>query len=240
VGALRTAVFGTALVGLLAVGSLAVLASTLLAVSPLYVWKAAGSFALIAAIVIAKCERHHPFSSLGPANQVTMARAVIVALLIGLIGEPAAAMTASAATAASLIALLMDGVDGSLARRSRMASAFGARFDMEIDALLILVLSILVWQYDRAGAWIVLAGLLRYLFVAAGWLLPWMRRPLEPSLRRQAMCVVQIAGLLLALTPMTPGAAAAPLAASALAALVWSFLVDTLWLWRSDGGEQVA
>ena len=32
-----------------------------------------------------------------------------------------------------------------------MASAFGARFDMEIDALLILVLAILVAEFEKAA-----------------------------------------------------------------------------------------
>lgn len=238
---MRTAVFGTACVALLAVLALAILAAARLDIGPNYVWKAAAGVILIAAMVIAQAPRHHPFSTFGPANQITMARAVIVALLTALIGEPPATTTTTAvATAASLAALLLDGVDGWLARRSRMVSAFGARFDMEIDALLILVLAILVWQYERAGAWIVLAGLLRYLFVAAGWLLPWLRRPLEPSVRRQTICVIQIAGLLLALAPIIPAASAAPLAAIALGALAYSFLVDTVWLWRSHGREQVA
>ena len=38
-------------------------------------------------------------------------------------------------------------------RRSR--ARFGARFDMEIDALLILALSILAWRHGKAGAWVV-------------------------------------------------------------------------------------
>ena len=62
-----------------------------------------------------------------------------------------------------------------------MASAFGARFDMETDALLIQVLAILAWQYGKAGPWVLVSGLLRYLFVAAGWVWPWMREPLFPS-----------------------------------------------------------
>lgn len=232
--------FGTALVGLAAVVALGILARPSLVLGAFYVWKAAACFTIIAAIVVARCERHHPFDRFGPANRITMARAVIVSLLAGLIGEPASAPTAIAATAASLGALLLDGIDGWLARRSRMASDLGARFDMEVDALLILVLAMLVWRYERAGAWIVLAGLLRYLFVAAGWLLPWMRRPLEPSVRRQGICVIQIAGLLLAMAPAVPAAGAAPIAAVALAALGYSFLVDTVWLWRSHGREQVA
>ena len=39
-------------------------------------------------------------------------------------------------------ALALDGVDGQVARRTGTASELGARFDMEVDAFLILVLSV--------------------------------------------------------------------------------------------------
>ena len=39
------------------------------------------------------------------------------------------------------MALLLDAVDGGVARRTGTVSGFGARFDMEVDAFLILVLS---------------------------------------------------------------------------------------------------
>ena len=48
--------------------------------------------------------------------------------------------------------------DGPAARRSGIASRFGARFDMETDALMILVLAVLAWRWDRAGAWVLLPG----------------------------------------------------------------------------------
>lgn len=206
----------------------------------MYVVKVAMCLVAIAAIVITGRKRHHPFTRLGPANQVTMLRAVLVALMVGFIGEAPSTAAATAIVSMSLVATVLDGVDGWLARRTRLASAFGARFDMEVDALLILVLAILVWQYDRAGAWVVWSGLLRYLFVAAGWVLPWMERPLPPSVRRQALCVVQIGGLILAMAPIVPQPLAAPLVAIALAGLVYSFLVDTVWLWRSHRREQMA
>ena len=76
---------------------------------------------------------------------------------------------------------VLDGVDGWLARRTRMASAFGARFDMETDAALILVLAVLAWQFGRAGAWVLACGLLRYAFVGAGVLWPWLRSPCRPA-----------------------------------------------------------
>jgi phosphatidylglycerophosphate synthase len=199
----------------------------------LYALKAAAVFAGILAIVRLFARAHHPFPTFGPANQVTTIRAALVALVAGLIGEPHLPAYATAAAVVSGIVTALDGVDGWLARRTRMASRLGARFDMEVDALLILVLSILAWQYGKAGAWIVLAGLLRYVFVAAGWVLGWMARPLFPSRRRQAVCVIQIIGSSILMLPPVAPPASIWMAATLLAALSASFLVDVMWLWRA-------
>src|SRR5258707_503854 len=83
-----------------------------------------------------------PFPRFGPANQLPTARAVIVALIAGLIGEIRTPQAASAAAAAAVAVLIMDGVDGWAARQTGTASIFGARFDVEVDALLIQALAI--------------------------------------------------------------------------------------------------
>ncbi len=101
---------------------------------------------------------------------------------------------------------MLDGVDGWLARRHGIASRFGARFDMEIDALLILALSVLAWRHDKAGAWVIASGMLRYAFVAAGTVAPWLRGALPPSRRRQTICVIQIAALTLVMLPSVAAA----------------------------------
>ena len=175
---------------------------------------------------------HHPFPRFGPANQVTMVRACLVAIVAGFIGEPSLPSAGWIVVWAAVVTTVLDGVDGWLARRTGMASAFGARFDMETDALLIQVLAILAWQYGKAGPWVLISGLLRYQFVAAGWVLPWMREPLFPSVRRKTICVVQIVGLILTILPPIVPPASEWLAAASLAALAYSFLVDTFWLWR--------
>ena len=174
----------------------------------------------------------HPYDRFGPANQVTLLRAVVTALVGSLVFQPPTEASALVAVGASLLVAALDGVDGWLARRERMTSAFGARFDMEVDALLILSLSALAYVHGKAGAWVLLSGLLRYAFVAAGWLVPWFRRPLPASRRRQAICVAQVIGLVLVMVPAVAWPASAFVGAAALALLAFSFLVDTLWLWR--------
>ena len=219
------------------VGSAATLAGAiaLVRVVPLtggYSVKAAILFAAMATVVVLRVQGHHPFGTFGPANHVTTARAVIVALLAALVGEGNVPETAALAAGGGALATALDGVDGWLARRTGMASTFGARYDMEIDALLILVLAVLAWQLDKAGAWIVVAGMMRYLFVAAGLVWRWMNTPLPPSTRRKAVCVVQIVGLAVVVSPIASGAASFALAAATLAALTWSFAVDVFWLRR--------
>ena len=211
--------------------ALAGLAREVLALSAAY----PATATIILAVVVVEMtlrinERNHPFAEFGLANAVTLARATFVALVTAAIGERSEPAIAAVAAATAIAVTLMDGVDGWLARRNGMSSAFGARFDMEVDALLIQALSILVWTHDKAGAWVILSGLLRYIFVAAGWVWPWMERPLEPSRRRQTVCVVQVVALIVALEPFVTRPASNAIAAFALAVLAGSFLVDTRWL----------
>lgn len=177
--------------------------------------------------------RHLGGSAFGFANRVTLARGALTAFVLALVGAPAVVAEAWIALAVALIAFALDHVDGRLARARGETSAFGARFDMEADALLVLGLSVLVWQYDKAGAWVIAAGAMRYAFIACGWFLPWLTRPLPPSKRRQAICVVQTAALLVALAPVVAAPVSDVVAAAGLAALGVSFAVDVRWLFRA-------
>ncbi len=197
-------------------------------------FRASGVFVAIMAVATALVGPYHPFARIGPANMVTIGRVILLALLAGGVPEPPSRRIAWATIAAGTFLAVLDGVDGSLARRSRMSSRFGARFDMETDALFILVLSVIVWQHGKAGAWVLIGGLLRYAFVAAKWLLPWMARPLDPTFRGKAMAVAHMVGLLVALGPIIPTPLSAMAAAVTLAALVWSFAIDFRRLWQEE------
>ena len=174
----------------------------------------------------------------GWPNRVTLARAVLVAVLAGVLMLPEIVQRHGAVLAVLAIAgLLLDGLDGWIARLLDGTSRFGARFDMEVDALLILVLSIAVVLGGRAGAWVLAIGGMRYAFVVAGLLLPWMRRELPVSVWRKGVCVAQGAVLAAALLPRLPVPVVQSALALSLAALVHSFGRDTLWLWRHRAAE---
>jgi phosphatidylglycerophosphate synthase len=173
-------------------------------------------------------------------NRVTLVRAGLAALLGGMLAAPGA-LAAEPALAWALLAvavgaLALDGVDGWLARARGEASAFGARFDMEVDAALILVLAALAWATGKTGAWVLALGLMRYGFVAAGAVLPWLAAPLPESVRRKAGCVMQVAVLAGLLAPVVQPPVSDLLAAGALAVLTLSFAVDVRWLWRHRTG----
>jgi len=180
--------------------------------------------------------KHEAAPTFGAANAVTLARGVLALDLLALLGSPPSAVLAWSIVALALLALVLDGVDGKVARHRGETSAFGARFDMETDALLILVLAALAWSHGKAGPWILLAGALRYLFVAATLVLPWLAAPLPPSRRRQAVCVVQIASLILCLAPFVAPPASAAIGFAGLVALVASFAADVAWLARRARG----
>ncbi|MCQ0972021.1 CDP-alcohol phosphatidyltransferase family protein [Paracoccus sp. TK19116] len=172
--------------------------------------------------------RHLPTGRFGPANTVTLIRAAMMLALIGplITGEA----TGRAVAMVAAVALTLDGVDGWFARRTGMASAFGARFDIEVDAALALVLALHAFIGTAAGAEVLALGLVRYVFVVATVLWPWLAAPLPQRWRRKAICVVQLAALILLQWPDLHDGAAIIAARLALALVVWSFAVDILWL----------
>lgn len=190
-------------------------------------------YAMLAAWMLARIRALHPFDRFGPANAVTLARAVVVSLIAGtLIGPPLSAAAMEIVAAVALAALVLDGFDGWLARRTRLASPFGARFDMETDALFALVLAALVFNQGKVGAWVLALGVMRYAFVAAGRVFPALAGELFPSLRRKAVCVFQIAALCLLILPAVQAPLSTAIALAAVLALCWSFAVDILFLMR--------
>lgn len=197
--------------------------------------EAAAVFAVMMTVVVSTVGAHHPFERFGPANYVTMLRAAVVALAATRLLDPPSERLAWFVVGATACLAALDGLDGWLARRTGLASAFGARFDVEVDALLILVLSLFVWRHDKAGAWVLACGFMRYAFVAAGWVLPWLAGPLRPTVRGKSVAVGQFAGLSLVLAPVVPLPASGVIAAITLATLVWSFGVDVRRLWRHEG-----
>jgi phosphatidylglycerophosphate synthase len=165
----------------------------------------------------------------GPADVVTLARSTLVGCVTALVADNAGPKVATVALA--VVALVLDAVDGHVARSTGTDSPLGARFDMEVDAYLILVLSLLLARW--VGWWVLAGGLMRYAFIGASRLWPWLAEPLPPSFARKVVAAAQGVVLLVAGSRLLPWLVSLVAAAIALALLVWSFGRDTLWLVRN-------
>jgi phosphatidylglycerophosphate synthase len=174
--------------------------------------------------------------ALGPADLVTLARAVLVGAVTALVADGlwTGATTVAPLVGFTLVALLLDAVDGRVARRTGTVSALGARFDMEVDAFLVLVLSVHVAVLVEPSALAI--GAMRYAFVLASWALPWMRATLPTRISAKVVAAVQGIALVVATAQLLAHTYAATLVWSALAALVWSFGGSVAWLWRHGRG----
>ena len=184
-------------------------------------------------ILLAGAARRACSTTLGPADLVTLARAVLVGGVAGLVADRFADGVTPVATLVVLasVALALDGVDGQVARRTGTVSALGARFDMEVDAFLVLVLSIHVAVV--LTPWALVVGGMRYAFVAASWVLPWLCGPLPT--RFSAKVVAAAAGIVLvvAAAGVLPAAVATGLVIGLMVMVTRSFGQSVAWLWRA-------
>ena len=170
-------------------------------------------------------------AALGAANRVTLTRAALVGGVAALIAdglvEPGRAATL---VGLAVVALVLDGVDGWVARRTGTVSALGARFDMEVDAFLILVLSIYV--AGSVGPWVLAIGAARYIAWAAGSLVPWLGVPVPPRYWRKPVAAIQGIVLTAAVAHVLPAPVMTAAIAVALLLLAESFGRDVVWQWR--------
>ncbi len=192
-------------------------------------------YALISLWVWTQYPKHASGRPFGLANFITLGRAVLVCVFAGFIGDPDAVVEASVLILLTgTLALVLDGVDGWIARRTGTAGPFGARFDMELDGFFILILCLLVIEAGRMGWWILWAGLLRYLYVLAGLLIARLRQPLEPRKRRQAVAVIQAAALLVCVPPFLGKTIETVVLLIAVSLLTLSFATDVIWSLKHD------
>ena len=193
-------------------------------------WVVGVTCGVIANAALARGLVRYRSDRLGPADWVTLARATlavgVAALVADSFDQPAPVATLVTLT---VVALVLDAVDGWIVRRTGKASTLGAHFDGEVDAFLILVLSVYVAR--STGAWVLAIGAARYAFAAAGALLPWMRESLPPRYWRKVVCAIQGITLMVAAADVLPLTLTRAALVAALALLAESFGHDVGWLW---------
>src|SRR5262245_21035938 len=189
---------------------------------------------LILDAALARALWRNAAARLGPADCVTLFRATlavgVAALTADSLGDHARVPTL--VTLAS-VALALDLVDGWLARRTRTTSALGAWLDGEVDAFLILALSVEV--AGSVGVWVIAMGAARYVFLAAGWPCPWMRMQLPRRDWRKVVTATAGITLTVAAAQILPSSLNRGMLLVALALLAESFGRDVWWLWRHRG-----
>jgi len=225
-----------AILGMLATAALlgVVSATSGLGVAGWIAGLAAGS-AATALIATARVRSDQP--AILPADWVTLTRAVLCAGVAGLVadsfGRP---VPITALLTLSVVALALDAVDGQVARRTGTATSLGGRLDGEVDAFLILLLSIVVSQ--DYGSWVLVIGAARYALLLAGWLIPWLAAPLPPRYWRKIVAAVQGIVLTVAISGLLDRLAGMIAVAAALLLLAESFGRDVVWLFRAGAGPR--
>ncbi|TWJ23667.1 phosphatidylglycerophosphate synthase [Micromonospora endolithica] len=200
-------------------------------------WLAGLGYGMVLCALLGRGLHRSGAGGLGPADRVTLGRAVlaggVTALVADSFGRPAPVALMVVLTA---VALALDAVDGFTARRTGTTSELGARFDMEIDSFLVLVLC--VHLAPSVGGWVLVIGGMRYAFVAASWVLPWMRGSLPPRYWRKVVAATQGVVLTVALAGVLPGPLTVVMLVLSLGLLVESFGRDVRWLWTTATGVE--
>jgi phosphatidylglycerophosphate synthase len=199
------------------------------------------AYGVAAVGLLARALRRAGAAALGPADLVTLGRSVLVGGIAALVVHSfVGPVSVGALTALAVVALVLDAVDGRVARYTRTVSAVGARFDMEVDSVLVLLLS--VYAARSLGVWVLAIGSVRYLRWIAGRALPWLHGPVPPRYWCKVVAAVQGMVLTAVAAGVLPGVATVPALLLVAVLLAESFGREAWWLWRSDraGSEEVA
>lgn len=233
----RPIVQAVALLGLLLPASVAgayILADLLRAATPAYAAALTAVIFALGAVIVLRglgMTRYYAHDRLGLCNILTLSRAAGIAVMAGLLLAPVAGLGWGLVAMAGVL-LALDGLDGWAARRAQLQSPFGARLDMETDVAFSLTLSALAVAMGQVGAWFLLLGLLRPLFLTAGRVWPALAAPLPYARWRKTMAGLQMAGQVILIAPVVAQPVSAWLGAAILTGTAASFAVDIRWLLR--------
>ena len=103
----------------------------------------------------------------GLANLLTLLRLFVLVTVLCLFDV----LTPALAFAAFAINVTLDVLDGRIARARNETDRFGSHFDMEVDAVYVLTAGLYFHLVDGIALWIVVPGLLRYVYRLAVWVL---------------------------------------------------------------------
>lgn len=144
--------------------------------------------------------------TLGAGNLLTLLRGLGLGLMTGFLFSPwPSGALAWLPALLYTTAILVDYVDGYLARITRHATVLGANMDIEFDALGMLIVTTLAVHYDQLPWWYLLLGFSRYLFLLGIW---WRKRTgkpvyeMPPSVHRRMVAGFQMGFMSVMLWPL--------------------------------------
>ncbi len=168
----------------------------------------------------------------GPGNLMTLIRGSIIAMLSGfLLSEELPGFWAWLPAILYIISDITDFLDGYLARISDTVTRLGETLDMNLDALGVLVVTLLAFQYGTVPWWYLPFGFARYLFLLGLFFHQRAGRPvhaLKPSNTRRLFAGLQMGFITVMLFPVVgpPGTTFA--ATLFLIPFMSMFLIDYL------------
>ena len=118
------------------------------------------SVSLVALLFINKKQLFQSKRFFGVANAITFTRFLIIVLSFVLIDHKDTKLLFYYLS----VAVILDFFDGKAARYFNEISFFGQYFDMEIDAFFVLLMCLYYYLMGDVSWWILIPGLLRYLF----------------------------------------------------------------------------
>jgi phosphatidylglycerophosphate synthase len=113
------------------------------------------------ALIASTAGRWTPTGRFGPANLLTLFRLMLLLAVAASLPR----LSQSVLLVALLTVFLLDALDGVVARRFGCASEFGAIFDGETDAALVVVLGLVLWLRGGMDGWVLVPGALRYVYL---------------------------------------------------------------------------
>jgi phosphatidylglycerophosphate synthase len=195
----------------------------------------ATGWAATALVIVGRARSGQP--AILPPDWVTLTRALLSAGVAGLVADSLdGPLQVAPLVVLASVALALDSVDGRVARRTGTATPLGARFDGEVDAFLILLLSVAVSR--DYGGWVLTIGAARYALLVSGWAVPWLAAPLPPRYWGKVVAAVQGVVLTAAASGVLPRPVGMMAVGAALVLLAESFGRSIIWLYRTGAGAR--
>lgn len=199
-----------------------------------YYWYFSVVFAFIVAAIFRKfakfnysIDRKIHYESIGLANYISLIRGGCICIVAGSLWCELHLFTAIL----YCTAVLLDLLDGFVARITQRTSVFGEKIDIEYDALAILVGSAICIEQQQLPLMYVFVGMLRYLFVLHVSLRK--EKPqysLPPSDFRRFLAGVHMSLITVALFPFVPSTITIPIAYVFTIPFYFIFTRDWLWV----------